>query len=137
MSNAQDLDRETIHRRARDYAEMRTILEIATSQELAQDAEAIVDLFFQAYDEFAARISGQQFEQPRLVSAETIPIVQKLALQATIARFSGRDHTLSDESLLGRLEAYFGGPVGPEARLFLHRIANQLQEAFSAQNRQE
>ena len=137
MSNAQDLDRETIHRRARDYAEMRTILEIATSQELAQDPKAIVDLFFRAYDEFAAHISGQQFEQPRLVAAETIPIVQKLALQATIVRFSGKGHTVGSDSLLGRLETYFGGPVGPEARLFLHRMANQLREAFSAQNRQE
>jgi len=99
MSNAQDLDRETIHRRARDYAEMRTILEVATSQELAQDPKAIVDLFFRAYDEFAAHISGQQFERPRLVAAETIPIVQKLALQATIARFSGKSYTSLDDSI--------------------------------------
>jgi hypothetical protein len=115
---------------------MRTILEIATSQELAQDPKAIVDLFFRAYDEFAAHISGQHLERPRLIPAETIPIVQKLALQATIARYSKKDYTVSRDSLPGRLEAYFGSPVGQEARLFLRWIAKQLQEAFSAQDRQ-
>jgi hypothetical protein len=136
MSKGQGLDRETIHRRAREYAETRTILEIATRQDLTQDPQAIAALFFQAYGEFAARISGGQFERPRLSEAERRALVGKLALQATTARFAGTP-LFSGLSLLTRFEGLGWTCLSDKERLFLGYMHRQLRDALSAQNRQE
>jgi len=135
MNDAQGLDRETIHRRAREYAETRTILEIATRQDLAQDPQAIAALFFQAYGEFAARISGGQFERPGLSEAERRTLVDKLALQATTARFAGRP-LFPGLSLFSRFEGLGWARLSDQERLFLNYMHRQLQDALSAANSQ-
>lgn len=127
-------DGASIHRQSRDFAELRTNLEIATHQDLAEQPDQIATLFFESYDQFSAHLSGQSSPCGPLSDDEIGRTTYELAAQVARSRYARYRDVVSGIPLLELLDDVPQLPGAADAQVYFRLAYRLIEEALAAEN---